>query len=130
MNKDLEAFYKAYLHKKLAPETALELSFDFTLDLINAFGDILKEMPPLPGWKQFAPIEFILSLNNLLAKYKEEGFQALSDSEKQLLTDSGLLFGTLVRSALTTHPDSYPNEDHFQLPEELAADLEKLAVKY
>lgn len=124
LNRQLRDLYHSYEHKPLKPETALELASDFVLDLINVFGDNLTDETPLKeGWRQFAPFEFILELNNILARYKESGHSALEPSERALFADHGVLLGTLFRAALKAHPDSFPDEDHFQIPEAVAQEL-------
>ena len=127
MNRELRDLYRAYEHKKLAPETALEIAGDFVLDLINVFGDCLDAATPLKeGWRQFAPFEFIFGLNSVLAKYKQSGYDALDDAERSMLADHAVLVGSLVRAALISHPDAFPDENHFQIPDMVASDLLKL----
>ncbi|MBI4533746.1 MAG: hypothetical protein HY711_07340 [Candidatus Melainabacteria bacterium] len=127
INREIRDLYKAYESKVLKPETVLDIACDFVLDLINVFGDNLTESVPLKeGWRQFAPFEFILGLNNTLVKFKESGYDALDETELALLADPGVLLGSLVRSALTSHPDSFPDEDHYQIPDVVAAQLLRL----
>ncbi len=124
---ELSDFYHAYLKKRLRPETALEFAADFLLDLINAFGDRLDDTTPLKSeWRQFAPFEFVLQLNELLGRYKNQGLNSLDEAERSMLHDNNVLLGALVRSALTSHPDSFPDEEHFQIPQITADDLEYL----
>ena len=124
LNRQLRDFYKAYRHKPLRPETALELSSDFVLDLINVFGEQLSEAMPLkPDWQNFAPFEFLLSLNETLGRYKETGYDALSDDERKMMHDHDALLGSLIKAALTNHPDSFPDEEHFQSPHAVAREL-------
>jgi len=124
LNREVRNLYKAYEHKPLKPETALEIVSDFVLDLINVFGDNLDEKTPLKeGWKQFAPFEFILELNETLRKYKEQGYEGLEDAERSLLADHGVLLGSLMRSGLHAHPDAFADEDHFQIPKAVANEL-------
>jgi len=124
LNREVRNLYKAYEHKPLKPETALEIASDFVLDLINVFGDNLDEKTPLKeGWKKFAPFEFILGLNETLRKYKEQGYDGLEDSERAMLADHGILLGTLMRSALNAHPDAFADEEHFQIPNAVAKEL-------
>lgn len=124
LHRQLRDLYKAYEHKALKPETALEIASDFVLDLINVFGDKLGEKDPLKeGWKRFAPFEFIVGLNNILNKYKQQGYEALDEPERAMLADHGVLLGSLLRSALTAHPDAFPDEEHFQIPDAVANEL-------
>jgi hypothetical protein len=124
MHRELVNLYRTYENKPVATETVLEIAADFTLDLINVFGEALGEENPLKdGWRSFAPFEFILALNNVLAKFKQSGFDGLEDTERPLLTDHGVLLGSLIRAALQTHPDSFPGEEHFQIPDKVAHDL-------
>lgn len=124
LNRELRNLYKAYEHKPLRPETALEIASDFLLDLINVFGDNLDDKTPLKeGWKRFAPFEFILGLNETLGKYKEHGYEGLDDTERRLLADHGILLGSLVRSGLSAHPDAFADEEHFQIPDAVAKEL-------
>ncbi len=124
LNRQVRDLYRSYEKKQLKPETALELVSDFVLDLINVFGDNLNETTPLKEhWRRFAPVEFILSLNSVLEKYKKSEYAELEPEERALFADHGVLLGTLVRQALTTHPDSYPEEEHFQIPEAVAKEL-------
>jgi hypothetical protein len=128
IHRQVRDIYKAYHNRKLRPETALEIASDFVLDLINVFGEELSDKTPLiEGWHQFAPFEFILGLNNVLAKYKQEGLEALEDSQRAMLADNGVLLGTLINMALTTHADSFPDEEHFQIPHAVAVELRALA---
>lgn len=128
--KAVKDLYKAYLHKILRPESALEISTKFVMDLINLHGEKLdSEHPMQPDWVQFAPFKFILSLNELLAKYKEageEGFNELSETERTILYDSHLLLSSLITAALLDEPDAYPNEERFQIPKLVADSLRKL----
>jgi hypothetical protein len=124
LNRQVRDLYRAYEKKHLKPETALETASEFVLDLINGMGDELNQTTPLmENWQPFAPFEFLLSLNETLKKYKEVGVQHLSASERQLVTNSKAMLGALVRSALSSHPDSYPGEDHFQIPHAVAREL-------
>ncbi|HEY9870959.1 MAG TPA: hypothetical protein V6D08_17470 [Candidatus Obscuribacterales bacterium] len=124
LNRQVRDLYKAYEHKPLKPETALEIVSDFVLDLINVFGDRLDEKTPLhDNWRQFAPFEFILGLNEVLRKYKEQGHEALDETERAMLADHGVLLGSLIRAALTSHPDAFPDEEHFQIPDVVAKEL-------
>lgn len=125
LSREVRDLYNAYLHKQLRPETALEITANFILDLINVFGERLDEATPLQdGWRQFAPFEFILYLNSLLARYKLSGDEStLEDDERILFHDSHILLAALLRSALTSHPDSFPDEDHYQIPDPVAQEL-------
>ena len=124
LNREVRNLYKAYEHKPLKPETALEIASDFVLDLINVFGDNLDEKTPLKeGWKQFAPFEFILELNETLRKYKEQGYEGLEDTERAMLADHGILLGSLMRSGLHAHADTFADEEHFQIPNAVAKEL-------
>lgn len=128
MNNEVKDLYLTYRNKKVIVHNTLEIVTDFVLDLINVFGDNLTTDNPLKdGWTTFAPFEYILSLNQLLAKLKDLGYYKLDDVEKELLADHSLLLGGLIRSALTTHPDSFPDEEHFQIPDAVAHDLKQLA---
>lgn len=126
--KDLKELYKTYLHKILRPENALEICSDFVLDLINVFGDKLSADTPLkPDWVEFAPFQFILSLNELLAKYKaagEDGYDQLSEIEQTILHDSHLLLSSLIKSALSSQPELFEDEEHFQIPKAVATALD------
>lgn len=123
-DREVRDLYRAYEHKTLKPETALELVSDFVLDLINVFGDELNDKTALKeGWRRFAPFEFILELNALLGRYKDGGYETLDEGERAMLADHGVLFGALVRSALTSHPDAFPDEEHFQIPDAVATRL-------
>jgi hypothetical protein len=124
LNRQVRDLYYSYDKKTLKPETALELVSDFVLDLINVFGDTLTEANPLKeNWRQFAPFEYMLGLNKVLERYKESGYSALDPNERALFADHGLLFGTLIQSALKAHPDAFPDEDHFQIPDHIANEL-------
>ncbi len=124
LNREVKNLYHAYYIKSFKPETVLEIASDFVLDLINVFGDNLDQSTPLkPNWKQFAPFEFILELNNILAKYKQSGHAALDANERSLLSSPSVLLGSLVSAALKSHPDSFPNEEHFQIPDAVAREL-------
>jgi hypothetical protein len=128
MNNEVRDLYLTYRNKKVIVHNTLEIVTDFVLDLINVFGDTLTTDNPLKdGWRTFAPFEYILSLNQLLAKLKDVGYYKLDDVEKELLADHSLLLGGLVRAALTNHPDSFPDEEHFQIPDAVATDLLQLA---
>ena len=129
LNREIRDLYHAYAKRPLKPETALEISSDFVLDLINAFGDTLSLDNPLKeGWRQFAPFEFILALNTSLGKYKEKGHAALDEGERKATADHSALLGGMVRAALAAHPDAFPDEEHFQLPEHVAEQLLILTV--
>jgi hypothetical protein len=94
------------------------------LDLINVFGDTLDDTTGVTkGWRTFEPFEFLQALNNLLAKLKDKGYDALDDTEKRLLVDPDVLLGALIRASLQSHPDSFPDEEHFQIPDMVAHDL-------
>lgn len=124
MHRELVNLYRTYENKPVHPETSLEIAADFTLDLINVFGESLDGENPLKeNWRSFAPFEFILALNNVLAKFKQGGFDGLDENERTLLSDHGVLLGSLIRAALQTHPDSFPDEEHFQIPDKVAHDL-------
>lgn len=124
LNRQVRDLYISYEKKALKPETALELCSDFVLDLINVFGDNIDENTPLKqGWMRFAPFEFILSLNNVLEKYKASGYAELEPYERTLFADHGVLLGTLIRQGLEAHPDSFPEEEHFQIPDAVAKEL-------
>jgi hypothetical protein len=128
VNLELKALYNTYLRKHLSPETSLEIASEFVLDLINVFGDNLEAgTAPKDGWRQFAPFEFILELNNMLARYKEKGLDGLEDVERSLLVDNSLLLGSLSRAALAGHPDTFPGEEHYQIPQAVADDLDHFA---
>ena len=130
INADLKELYSVYIHKHLCPESALEIASNFILDLINVFGEKLDATTPLkPDWKPFAPFEFLLELNSILARYKEKGPDGLDDLEHSLLRDNSLLIGSLTRAALIAHPDAYSEEDHFQIPQAVADNLEFLVEK-
>lgn len=125
--KEVLQLYRAYEVKPLKPETALEIATDFTLDLINVFGDNLSDTTALKdGWTEFVPFEFILALNNILARFKQTGYEELEDAERAMLADAGVLIGTLVRESLRSHPDSFPDEEHYQIPNQVAEELKKL----
>lgn len=127
LNREVRDLYRAYESKPLKPETALEIASDFVLDLINVFGEPLNEKTPLKeGWQQFVPFEFLLGLNTTLANYKESGYEALDDTERAMLADHGVLLGALVRAALATHPDTFPGEEHYQIPDAVAKALLRL----
>jgi hypothetical protein len=124
LNRQVRDLYRAYEKKHLKPEIALELASEFVLDLINGMGDQLSDTTPLmENWQPFAPFEFLLSLNETLKKYKDEGEQNLTASERAILTNSKAMLGALVRAALASHPDSYPGEEHFQIPHAVAREL-------
>jgi hypothetical protein len=124
LNRQARDLYKAYEKKPLRPETALALAGEFVLDLINMMGDVLtKESPLKSNWQTFAPFEFLLQLNETLKKYKEGGEQALSATERPMLHQHKALIGGLIRSALKSHPDSFPDEEHFQIPHNVAEEL-------
>ncbi len=124
LNRQVRDFYKAYCHKPLKPETALELCSDFVLDLINVFGEPLSEESPLKAdWQNFAPFEFILSLNETLGRYKQSGYEGLSEPDRAMMHDHSVLFGNLIKAALSSHPDSFPDEEHFQIPHAVAREL-------
>jgi hypothetical protein len=125
--KEVLHLYRAYETKILKPETALEIASDFTLDLINVFGDSLSDSNPLmDGWREFVPFEFILGLNKILARFKQSGYTDLDGVERTMLADTGVLLGTLIRESLRAHPDSFPDEEHYQLPNEVAKELLEL----
>ncbi len=127
LNREVEQLYRAYEAKPLRPEAALELASDFVLDLINIFGEPLNESTPLKKeWCQFVPFEFLLSLNNVLGRYKESGHNGLSEEERALLADHGVLFGSLLKASLNNHPDTIPGEEHYQIPAGVAEDLSRL----
>ena len=124
LNRQVRDLYHSYEKKALKPETSLEMVSDFVLDLINVFGDMLDDATPLKEhWCQFAPFEFILELNKILERYKQSGYSALEPEERAFFADHGLLIGALVRAALKAHPDSFPDEQHFQIPEAVANEL-------
>ncbi|GEM_PF-2435907 len=124
LNRQVRDLYRSYASRPLKPETSLEVASDFVLDLINVFGDGLTAETPLKaGWRQFAPFEFLLELNNTLARYKERGYSALEPAERALFADPGVLLGTLIRAALKAHPDTFPEEDHYQIPDAVAKEL-------
>jgi len=124
LNRQARDLCKAYEKKPLHPETALALAAEFALDLINMMGDELtKETPLKEHWQTFAPFEFLLQLNETLKKYKEGGEQAVSVSERPLLHDHKALIGGLIRAALKSHPDSFPDEQHYQIPHNVAEEL-------
>ena len=124
LNRQVRDLYISYQKKPLKPETALELVSDFVLDLINTFGDNLDDETPLKeSWQQFAPFEFILGLNTILERYKQSGYTALDPSERAFFSDHGVLIGTLVREALKSHPDAFPDEEHYQIPAAVAKEL-------
>ena len=127
VKQEVRQLYDTYAKKKLRPETALEFASDFLLDLVNALGDKLDADTPLKdGWRQFAPFEFLLALNKILGRFKESGRKSLAEFESALLVDNNLMIGSLIRSALTSHPDSFPGEEHFQIPSDVADDLNDL----
>lgn len=124
LNRQVRDLFVSYQRKSLKPETALELVSDFVLDLINVFGDTLDQgAAPKEKWRLFAPFEFILGLNKLLERYKSSGYASLEPSERVLLADNTVLLGTLIRHSLTSHPDAYPDEEHYQIPEAVATEL-------
>lgn len=124
---EVKQLFDAYSKKKLRPETALEFASNFVLDLVNSLGDRLDDNTPIKdGWRQFAPFEFLLALNKILARFKEKGRNNLAEFESALLVDNNLMIGSLVRSALVSHPDSFPGEEHFQIPADVAEDLNQL----
>lgn len=124
---EVKQLYDTYSRKKLRPETALQFASDFVLDLVNALGDNLDANTTLKeGWRQFAPFEFILTLNKILDRYKVTGRKHLAEYESALLVDNNLMIGALVRAALASHVDGFPGEDHYQIPAEVADDLNAL----
>ncbi len=124
---EVKQLFDTYSKKKLRPETALEFASNFVLDLVNSLGDRLDANTPIKdGWRQFAPFEFLLALNKILARYKEKGRNNLAEFESALLVDNNLMIGSLIRSALVSHPDAFPGEDHFQIPADVAEDLNQL----
>jgi hypothetical protein len=128
LNRQVRDLFQAYAKRPAKPESALEVASDFMLDLINVFGDQLSSETPLkPDWSQFAPFEFILGLNDLLSKYKASGYDNLSASERSLLHDNHLLLGSLINAAMTNHPDTFPDEEHYQIPNTVAKELRLLA---
>lgn len=126
-SREVKDLYNAYIRKPLRPESALEISSDFVLDLINVFGDRLDAETPLKeGWSRFAPFEFILYLNSVLVRYKAlgpDGYDELDESEKTLLHDNGVLLESLVRSPIESHADAFPQEEHYQLPQDVINQL-------
>lgn len=127
-SKDLRNLYTTYLNKRLRADNASDFATGFISDLINAFGEKLDgSSPVLAGYRQFAPVNFLLQLNNLLDKHKQTGTKGLEDIEKALLVDTHLMLGTLISSALKNSgasPES--NHERYQIPDETAADLEWL----
>ncbi len=100
---ELKALFNTYLKKTLRPETALEFASGFSLDLINAFGELLSDATPLQtGWIEFAPFAFILQLNALLARYKENGYDALDDVERILVADTHVMLGALIGASCSS----------------------------
>lgn len=130
LNRQVRDLYQAYAKRPAKPELALEVASDFMLDLINVFGDQLSDDTPLKSdWTQFAPFEFILGLNDMLGKYKASGYESLSESERSTLHDNHLLLGSLINAALTSHPDTFPDEEHYQIPNAVAKEL-RLLVEF
>ena len=128
LNRQVRDLYRAYEKKHLHPENALQIVGDFVLDLINEFGDKLSESSPLKeNWQPFAPFEFMLELNSKLKKYKEVGLHGLSADEQHLLTKYNVLLGAAIDAALKSHPDSFPGEEHFQIPHAVARELQILS---
>lgn len=124
LNRQARDLYKAYEKKKLHAETALAIAGEFVLDLINQLGDELTAATPLKEhWQTFAPFEFLLQLNETLKKFKEGGEQQLTASEKRMLKEHKALIGGLIREALQSHPDSFPDEEHYQIPHTVAQEL-------
>jgi hypothetical protein len=126
-SKELRDLYTTYLKKRLRPENALEFASGFILDLINAFGEKVEGNSVVAaGHTEFSPFNFLLQLNELLARYKQDP-KSLDDVEKSILRDTHLMIGTLIRSAL--NPPTLPtesNHERYQLPAETASDLEWL----
>jgi hypothetical protein len=133
VSPEVRSFYSAYIKKRLRPETALEVASGFVLDLVNAFGESLPPgQTPKENWVSVRPERFLLELNALLARFKEAGgkipgYGALSDIEKSLCSDNSLLLGSLVEYALHNSDPPQPEEEQFQIPATVAADLETLA---
>jgi len=127
-SKDLRNLYTTYLNKRLRADNALEFASGFILDLINAFGEKLEGTSPvMSGYRQFTPVNFLLQLNDLLAKYKQTGTKGLEDIEKALLVDTHLMLGTLISSSLKiSGMPADSNHERYQIPEAIAADLEWL----
>jgi len=128
LNRQVRDIYQAYAKCPAKPEFALEVAGDFLLDLINVFGDQLSaELPLKSEWTQFAPFEFVLGLNEILAKYKQSGYEALNTTEREMMHDNHVLLGSLIKAALTNHPDAFPGEEHYQIPNAVAKELRVLA---
>jgi hypothetical protein len=124
LNHEVRDLYLAYEKKHVKPELALEIASDFTLDLINSMGDELSDEVPLKeNWRPFAPFEFLLELNSTLQTFKESGESHLKESDRKILHKTKALLGALIRAALDTHPDSYPGEEHYQIPHPVAHEL-------
>jgi hypothetical protein len=124
LNRQVRDLYVAYKKKHLQPETALAIVSGFVLDLINEFGDQLNDATPVKEeWQPFAPFEFVLDLNNTLKEFKEVGLKGLKAEQQRLLTNSNALLGAAIRASLKSHPDSFPGEDHFQIPHAVAREL-------
>jgi len=124
LNRQVRDLYRAYEKKHLHPESALQIVGDFVLDLINEFGDKLDQSTPLNAdWQVFAPFEFMLELNSTLKKYKDAGLHGLSAGEQAMLTKFNVLINSAVHAALKSHPDSFPGEEHFQIPHAVAREL-------
>jgi len=62
-------------------------------------------------------------LNAALGRYAAGGLKALDDAERKRLSDHKALLGGLVRAALAAHPDAFPGEEHYQLPEHVTQHL-------
>lgn len=126
-SKELRNLYTTYLKKRLRPQNALEFASNFILDLINAFGEKLEpDATVAAGSKEFAPFNFLLQLNDLLARYKETPTE-LSDTEKTLLVDTQLMIATLVKSSMNAKTvPGHANQERYQLADETATDLEWL----
>jgi hypothetical protein len=130
VNQELKNLYNAYIRKRLCPETALEIASAFILDLINVFGDNLNDATPLKqGWRQFSPFEFIIELNTILARYKENGLDDLDDVERSLLADNSLLIGSIIRAGIDSARGKTDPDEVFQIPQAVADDLEYLVEK-
>lgn len=125
-SKELKNLYSTYLDKRLRPQNALEFASNFILDLINAFGEKLEPKAPVTqGFSEFAPFHFLLLLNELLARYKEQGLNKLDDTEKTLLHDTHLMLATLVSRSLAG-AKSDDEQERYQLPDDIVADLKVL----
>lgn len=133
VSPEVRSFYSAYMKKRLRPETALEVASGFVLDLVNSFGESLPVgSSPKENWVAFRPGKFLLELNAVHAKFtdaggKIPGYTALSDIEKSLCSDNSLLLGSLIEYGLHNSEPPRTNEEQFQIPATVAADLETLA---